>query len=223
MRTQNVVFNRPKVPARAQGKPELVCSGDGGKSGSAGCVYVRYKTGEDLYEARLLASKARVSSSNDAKNMLKVSSSRNEMSGLVHVDRLNTAIHPGMVDKPSSIFTTGGNPLTSLSDLATTVSNLMTYADEPKKVSKKNPPVKNLVTAVQRLVLLAPADEEQQGPPKELDAPGLPNPGTVGDQFLSRPSMLPHQEGQPEVMPGPAQHRPGSRTSRPPNARVRLQ
>ena len=33
-----------------------------------------------------------------------------------------------------------------------------------RKVSKKNPPVKNLVTAVQRLVLLVPADKLEQGP-----------------------------------------------------------
>ena len=64
-----------------------------------------------------------------------------------------------------------------------------------RKVSKKNPPVKSLVTAVQRLVLLVPADEEQQGPPEELDAPGLPNPGTSDDQFLPRPSVLPQQVG----------------------------
>ena len=31
-----------------------------------------------------------------------------------------------------------------------------------RKVSRKNPPVKNLVTAVQRLVLLVPAEEEEQ-------------------------------------------------------------
>ena len=35
-----------------------------------------------------------------------------------------------------------------------------------RKFSKKNPPVKNLVTAVQRLVLLVPADELEQSPPK---------------------------------------------------------
>ena len=33
-----------------------------------------------------------------------------------------------------------------------------------RKVSRKNPLVKNLVTAVQRLVLLVPAEEEEQGP-----------------------------------------------------------
>ena len=35
--------------------------------------------------------------------------------------------------------------------------------------------------------------------------------------------MLPHQVGQPEVMPGQAQYLPGLRTSRPPNTRVRPQ
>ena len=39
-----------------------------------------------------------------------------------------------------------------------------------RKVSKKNLPVKNLVTAVQHLTLLVPADEEEQGPPEALES-----------------------------------------------------
>ena len=40
-----------------------------------------------------------------------------------------------------------------------------------RKLSKRIPPVKNLVTAVQRLVLLVPADELEQGPPMTRGQP----------------------------------------------------
>ena len=48
-----------------------------------------------------------------------------------------------------------------------------------KKLTKRNLPAKDLVTAVQRLMLLVPADELQQGPPREQPqqvglAEGLP-------------------------------------------------
>ena len=51
-----------------------------------------------------------------------------------------------------------------------------------KKLSKRNQPVKDLVTAVQRLVLLVPADELEQGPPE--------------------PREQPQQVGLAEVLPG---------------------
>ena len=56
-----------------------------------------------------------------------------------------------------------------------------------RKLSKKNPPVKNLVTAVQRLVLLVPADEEEQGPPEALEPRGQPNQGLADVHSLSKP------------------------------------
>ena len=177
VRTQDVVFNRSKVPAGAHGKPELVCSGDGGKSGSAGCVYVRCKTGEDQYVARL-----------------------------------STANLPGIMDRLSSSFIAGDSQST-ISTMEGENKNLGLWFGN--KVSKKNHPVKSLITAVQGLVLLVPADEEQQGPPEELEAPGLPNPGLSDDQFLPRPRVLPQQVGLAEVMPGQAQNLPGSCTSRP--------
>ena len=46
VKTQDVVFHRSMGPAGAQGKPELVCLWDGGKPASAGCIYVKYKTGK---------------------------------------------------------------------------------------------------------------------------------------------------------------------------------
>ena len=64
-----------------------------------------------------------------------------------------------------------------------------------KKLTKKNPPVKDLVTAVQRLVLLVPADELEQGPPE--------------------PREQPQQVGLAEVLPGRVQNLPGPRTSKP--------
>ena len=51
-----------------------------------------------------------------------------------------------------------------------------------RKLTKRNPPVKNLITAVQRLVLLVPADELEQGPPE--------------------PQEQPQQVGLAEVLPG---------------------
>ena len=77
VRAQDIVFHRSMVPKGAQGKPELVCYWDGGKPASAGCVYTRYKVGEGLWEARLLASKARVTPSSDPK----VSTPQNELRG----------------------------------------------------------------------------------------------------------------------------------------------
>ena len=55
-----------------------------------------------------------------------------------------------------------------------------------RKVSKKNPPVKNLVTTIQRLVLLVPADEEEQGPPEALEPQGLLNQGLANVHSLSK-------------------------------------
>ena len=55
----------PEEGAGAQGNPQLVGFWDGGKSASTACLYVRYKTGDTNYEARLLASKARVKPSSD--------------------------------------------------------------------------------------------------------------------------------------------------------------
>merc|ERR1712239_68736 len=63
-------------------------------------------------EARLLASKARVTPLTDATSKLKVSMPRNELRGLLYLARLITAILPGMVDKPSSIFIAGDSQCT---------------------------------------------------------------------------------------------------------------
>ena len=108
VRAQDIVFHRSMVPEGAQGKPELVCYWDGGKPASAGCVYVRYKVGENLWEARLLASKARVTPSTDPK----VSSPCNELRGLLYLVRLITALLPGMVEKTASIFIVGDSECT---------------------------------------------------------------------------------------------------------------
>ena len=64
-----------------------------------------------------------------------------------------------------------------------------------RQLSKKNPPVKNLVTAVQRLVLLVPADEEEQGPPEALEPRGQPNQGLADVHSLSKPRGRPLQKG----------------------------
>ena len=64
-----------------------------------------------------------------------------------------------------------------------------------RKVSKKNPPVKNLVTAVQRLVLLVPADEEEQGPAEALEPRGEPSQGPAEVHSLSKTRGRPHQKG----------------------------
>merc|ERR1711867_72742 len=93
VRAQDVVFHRSMVLEGAQGKPELVCYWDGGKPASAGCVYVRYKVGENLWEARLLVSKARVTPSAAPT----VSTPRNELRGLLYLVRLVTALLLGMV------------------------------------------------------------------------------------------------------------------------------
>ena len=62
-----------------------------------------------------------------------------------------------------------------------------------KKPTRRNLPGKDLVTAVQRLVLLVPADELEQGPPE--------------------PREQPHQVGLAEVLPGRVQNLPGPRSS----------
>ena len=67
-----------------------------------------------------------------------------------------------------------------------------------RKVSRKNPPVKNLVTAVQRLVLLVPADEEEQGPAEALEPQGEPNQGLANAHYLSKPRGRPQQKGLAE-------------------------
>merc|ERR1711867_231988 len=97
---QDIIFHQSMVPKGAQGKPELVCYWDGGKPASTSCVYVRYKVGENLWEARLLASKARVTPSTDPK----VSTPRNELWGLLYLVRLVTALLLGMAERPTSIF-----------------------------------------------------------------------------------------------------------------------
>ena len=56
--TRDVSFHCSVVPAGARGKPQLVGFWDGGKPASAACLYVRYKTGDNDFQARLLASKA---------------------------------------------------------------------------------------------------------------------------------------------------------------------
>merc|ERR1711867_387754 len=80
--TRDVSFHRSIVPAGARGKPQLVGFWDGGKPASAACLYVRYRTGNDDFEARLLASKVRVTPSSDATGKLKVSMPRTELRGL---------------------------------------------------------------------------------------------------------------------------------------------
>ena len=79
---------------------------------SAACLYVRYKIGEDDFEARLLASMARVTPLSDAAGKLKVSTPRTELRGLLYQARLISGILPGMVDKPSSIFIAGDSQCT---------------------------------------------------------------------------------------------------------------
>merc|ERR1711875_206436 len=64
-----------------------------------------------------------------------------------------------------------------------------------RKLTKRNLPTKNLVTAVQRLVLLIPADELEQGPPE--------------------PQEQPHQVGLAEVLPGRVRNLPGPQSSKP--------
>ena len=56
----------------------------------------------------MLASKARVTPSADPK----VSTPRNELRGLLYLVRLVTALLPGMVEKPASIFITGDSECT---------------------------------------------------------------------------------------------------------------
>ena len=100
------------MPAGARGNPQLVGFWDGGKPASATCLYVRYRTSNNDFEARLLASKARVTPSSDATSKLKVSMPRNELRGLLYLARLITVILPGMVDKPTSIFIAGDSECT---------------------------------------------------------------------------------------------------------------
>ena len=90
----------------------LVGFWDGGTPASATCLYVRYRIGEDDFEAWLLASKAWVTPSSDATSKLKVSMPRNELRGLLYLAWLITAILPGMVDKPTSIFIAGDSQCT---------------------------------------------------------------------------------------------------------------
>ena len=49
--TRDVSFHRSIVPARAQGKPQLVGFWDGGKPASAACLYLRYRTGDTDFES----------------------------------------------------------------------------------------------------------------------------------------------------------------------------
>ena len=49
--TRDVSFHRSVVPAGAQGEPMLVGFWDGGKPASAACLYMRYNTGDDDFEA----------------------------------------------------------------------------------------------------------------------------------------------------------------------------
>ena len=90
--TQDVSFHRSVVPARAKGEPQLVGFWDGGKPASAACLYVRYETEDDHFEARLLASKARVTPSSDAMSRLKILTPRTELRGLLYLARLITGI-----------------------------------------------------------------------------------------------------------------------------------
>ena len=60
---------------------------------------------------------------------------------------------------------------------------------------RKNQPVKDLATAVQRLELLVPADEKEQGPPEALEPRGRPNQGLADVHCLSKAQGQPHQKG----------------------------
>merc|ERR1711895_52090 len=62
-------------------------------------------------------------------------------------------------------------------------------------LTRRNQPGKDLVTAVQRPVLLVPADKLEQGPPE--------------------PREQPHQVGLAEVLPGRVQNLPGPQSSKP--------
>ena len=76
----------------------------------------------------------------------------------------------------------GGISLTSPSNVVRTVSNvsaangikpvLSNAEHRVRKVSKGSRPVKSLVTAVQRVVLLVPVDEGQQGQPEAREPQG---------------------------------------------------
>ena len=127
VKTPDVVFNRSKAPAGAQGKPKLVCSGDGGKSGSAGCISSKWPSqggrpcqqtdgGQDLWPATLPRKEPISSKASQVEKDFSVVICEEERSS-------DYAAH-----------VTGGTQLRSLSDLATTVSDSMTYSDEPRKV-----------------------------------------------------------------------------------------
>ena len=67
-----------------------------------------------------------------------------------------------------------------------------------RKLTKRNPPVKNLVTAVQQLVLLVPADELEQGPPTTRGQPhqvGLADVPKQPKQLHHANDNLPAQVG----------------------------
>ena len=76
----------------------------------------------------------------------------------------------------------GGNPLTSPSDVVGTVSNvfaangkkpvLCNTEQRIRKVTKKNQLVRSHATAGQREVLLVPVDEEQLGQPEAQEPQG---------------------------------------------------
>ena len=94
-----------------------------------------------------------------------------------------------------------------------------------RKLSKKNPPVKNLVTAVQRLVLLVPADELEQGPPKPRGRPlqkGFADDHLPAQVGSSAPILGEGQEQKKEeVLPGFSRCRPEGRVADPgPMAKV---
>ena len=74
------------------------------KSTNTYSPYNEDKTGDTDYEARLLASKARVTPSSDKTGKPQVSTPRTEMRGLLFLARLITGVLPGMVAKPGSIF-----------------------------------------------------------------------------------------------------------------------
>ena len=70
-----------------------------------------------------------------------------------------------------------------------------------RKVSKKNQPVKSLVTAVQRLVLLVPADEEQQGQPEALEPQGQLDQGQANVHSVFKSLGRPPQKGSANDLP----------------------
>ena len=108
---EDMEFPRSVKPNTAVGPPEMVVFWDGGNPAFGGAVYVRYQLTEPslngaTHSVRLLASKARVTPPRRS------STPRSELSGLVLVCRLVTALLPGLVELPSRVSVLGDSECT---------------------------------------------------------------------------------------------------------------